>query len=317
MKSMFLSNESIPRQLIFSCLIIIACWLVSQMVSFLTGILIFGIPISELGTIMDNLNDHRTISFLKYIQAFTSFGMFIAAAWIISNGISTDWSNFLKLDKRPGLIPMLLASIIIIVILPFTNLLTSLNNEVTFPQFLSGLEKFFRGKEDQMQGVLESFLKGQGAGTLLVNLIIIGVIPAVGEELIFRGIVQDRFREWFKNLHLAIIISAFIFSALHIQFFSFLPRFILGIMFGYIFAWSNSIWITILAHFINNALAVVYYHLYYHGLADKSLEVIGTSGNGLIYSFSGLIVGTGILYLIYWHYKRKENQPVTRLASGK
>jgi len=301
----FLSNESAPKQLLITGLVIIACWIAFQIFSYLTGIFIFAIKIDEIVTIAEDLKNPKAIAFLKYIQAVTSFGMFTVAAFIISKAISKDWLSFLRLDKNPGLIPMLIAAVFIIVILPFTNLLTSLNNQIHFPETLKNLENFFRSKENQMEMIMESFLNIRGFGGLLINLIIIAVIPAIGEELVFRGIIQDRFTLWFKNHHWAIFLTAFIFSALHIQFLSFLPRLLLGIVFGYIFIWSKSIWITIQAHFLNNAMAVIYYHLYFNGKADKNLELIGTADNGLMYSISGALIGTGLLYLIYKYYKKK------------
>jgi membrane protease YdiL (CAAX protease family) len=305
MKRMFLSGESIPRQLLFSALIIIGCWFVFQVFSYATGLLIYRIPVNDLAHLMENLDEPRMVSFLKYIQVFTSIGMFIVSAWIISNAISPEWALFLTLDKRPAIVPMITATAMIVVIIPFSNLLTSLNNELSFPGDLSGVERFFRDKEDQMQEIVEYFLKGRDIWDLMLNLTIIAIIPAVGEELIFRGILQNRLSTWFRNHHLAILLSAFLFSALHIQLFSFLPRFVLGIIFGYIFAWSGSIWITIHAHFVNNALAVIYYHLYYNGRTDDQLELIGTEGYGLFYSFSGAVMAALLIFLIYRYYRKR------------
>jgi membrane protease YdiL (CAAX protease family) len=92
---------------------------------------------------------------------------------------------------------------------------------------------------------------------MILNLFIIALVPAVSEEMIFRGICQKIFTNLFKSGHLAIFVTAFLFSALHFQFFGFLPRFILGIVFGYLFFWSGTIWLPVLAHFINNAVPVI------------------------------------------------------------
>ncbi len=305
MKRLYLSNESPSRQLLITGLVVIACWIAFQLVSYITGIFIFGITLNNLTVILGDFTNPVTIAFLKYVQAWTSFGMFVFAAFLVARGINTDWMGFLTLDKKPGMFPLFMAGILIVVILPFTNLLTSINNELSLPEFLTSIEKFFRSKEDQMQQIMESFLNVQGMGGLLFNLLIIAVIPSIGEELIFRGIVQDRFSAWLKNDNWAIILTAIIFSALHIQFLSFLPRFFLGIVLGYLFLWSGSIWVTITAHFINNALAVIYYFLYYHERVDKTIELIGTPDNGLIFSIAGIISGGCLLYLIYRNSKRK------------
>ena len=305
MNRLFLINQHPSRQLLVSGLVIIACWIFFQLISIVTGIFIFGIPIMDLATIIEDFSNPAAIAFLKYVQAVTSFGMFVIASIIISAGIEINWMNFLTLNKRPDIYPLLLAGTFVIIILPFINLLGYLNNELPFPEALSGLEKFFRSKEEQMQQIMESFLNVKGMGGLLINLLVIAVIPALGEELIFRGIVQNRFTLWFKNHHLGILVTSIIFSALHIQFLSFFPRFFLGLILGYMFFWSRSIWITIIAHFINNALAVIFYHLYYSGKADKTIELIGSPQHGLLYFLFAVMLGGAVLFGIFRYYKKQ------------
>ena len=299
MKHLFLANQHPSRHLLLSGLLVIACWLVFQVFSITTGILLFNIPIIDISLIFQNLTDPKSIGFIKYIQALTSFGMFVVSSLIIAAASSKDWMNYLKLDKKPATLPLLISVMLMIFILPFTNLIASLNSQISLPEGLSWLENFFRSKEEQMTKIMESFLNVKGLLGLSVNLLIIAIIPAIGEELIFRGIVQDRFSDWFKNHHLAILLTAFIFSALHLQFLSFFPRFFLGIILGYLFVWSGSIWLTIFAHFVNNAFAVLYYYLYYNGKVEKSIELIGTPHNGLIYAALSFLMGGVLLYCIY------------------
>ena len=97
-------------------------------------------------------------------------------------------------------------------------------------------------------------------------MFLIALIPAIGEELLFRGVLQQLFTKWTGEAHLAIFISAFLFSAIHLQFFGFLPRFVLGLVLGYMFYWSKNLWLPILAHFTNNAFAIIFN---YHFVADK------------------------------------------------
>lgn len=304
MKWLFLADQHPSKQIIISGLIVIACWIVFQLFSLLSGMLIFNLSFQELAYAFEDYSNQNTIGFLKYIQAITSFGMFIVASWIIASAASRNPRGFLKMDSKPALIVLLFSSVLMIAILPFTNLLTSVNNRLSLPDGLFWLEDFFRSKETQMQNIMEAFLDVKGITGLLINLLIIAVLPAVGEELIFRGIIQDRFTAWFKNHHYAILLTAFIFSALHFQFLSFVPRFFLGIILGYLFVWSGSIWITILAHFVNNSFAVIFYHLYFNGKIEKDFELIGTTENGLMYSIISLITG-GILFYGIYRSRRK------------
>ena len=305
----FLYNEHPSKQLLFTGLVVIACWIAFQIVSFATGIFVFRIPVNQLSVDLKDYSNPVIVSFLKYVQAITSFGMFIFASIIIAREIELNWKKYLTLDKNPGSIPLIITGILVIIIFPFTNLLTYVNNEIQFPEFLRGLERFFHSKEDQMEQIMKAFLNVKGFGELVINLFIIAVIPSIGEELIFRGIVQDRFTIWFKNHHYAILLTSFIFSALHIQFLSFLPRFFLGMVLGYMFYWSKSIWLVIISHFINNSLAVVFYHLYYTGKVDKTIELLGTPHYGIIYSIFAVLGGVLLIYVLIKYYEKKRPIP--------
>jgi membrane protease YdiL (CAAX protease family) len=225
--------------------------------------------------------------------------MFIIAAGVTAWYIDNDWKLFLGLKSNPEWLVSLLAVVFVIVILPFTNFLSYFNTNLHLPAFLSGLEDFFRNQETKMTEIMESLLKPGGMGGLFVNLIVIAVIPAIGEELTFRGVIQKLLTRWFGHAHWAILITAFLFSAMHIQFLSFLPRFFLGIVLGYLFFWSKSIWLTMLVHFINNAIAVVFYHYYFGGLTGNFMETVGTPENGFAFAILGATAGFALLYMIY------------------
>jgi membrane protease YdiL (CAAX protease family) len=134
-----------------------------------------------------------------------------------------------------------------------------------------------------------------------VNLLMIGVIAAVGEELIFRGVLQRLMVGMVKNVHLAVVITAILFSAFHFQFFSFLPRFFLGIVLGYLLVYGRSIWYPILAHFINNAMGVIYYYFSSRGSADDMLEEIGNST--LIPVAAVISLALFIFFVVLWLYQ--------------
>jgi membrane protease YdiL (CAAX protease family) len=82
-------------------------------------------------------------------------------------------------------------------------------------------------------------------------------LPAIGEEFLYRGVLQEIFSRWLRLGTLAVLLTAFLFSASHLQFYGFLPRFVLGLGFGYIYLWTGSIWLPVLAHFINNLIPVI------------------------------------------------------------
>jgi membrane protease YdiL (CAAX protease family) len=299
MKKGFLTEAHPSTQLLFAGLLLIASWIVFQLIGMVSGMFFFGLSFNDILTTFQTYSDPNMIGFLKYVQGITSTGMFVFAAIVAAYYIDYDWKLFLGFTIEPGILVSVLASIFIIVILPFTNFLSYFNTNLHLPFFMSGIEEFFRNKETEMSQIMESLLKPGGMGGVFVNLIVIAVIPAIGEELTFRGIIQKLLNRWFGHPHWAILLTAFLFSAMHVQFLSFIPRFFLGIILGYLFYWSGSIWLTMLVHFINNAVAVVFYYYYYGGSVGNFLEKAGTPDNGFILAFFSAFAGFGLLYLLY------------------
>jgi membrane protease YdiL (CAAX protease family) len=145
---------------------------------------------------------------------------------------------------------------------PLLELSAELNKGMKLPDFLKSLEQWMLIKELEMAEMTKQLLKMNSLGELVFNIFLLAVIPAIGEEFIFRGCLQRIFGRWSGNKHVAIWLTAIIFSAIHVQFYGFVPRMFLGALFGYLFTWSGTIWIPILAHFMNNAIAVTTAYVY-------------------------------------------------------
>ena len=277
--------------------------------------LIFSIGFEDAGNILKNIQYPEGINYLKYVQAVTSIGLFIVSSLIIAYFLDVNISRFLYLEKTPEFKNLVLIFILIIVILPFSNLMTEINEKLQLPQFLQKVQVLLETKEEEMNDIVKRFLDARGIWVFLTNILVIALIPAVGEELLFRGVFQRLFISLFRNAHIGIIVTAFIFSALHLQFLSFLPRFILGIIFGYLVLWSGSLWPAIVAHFINNALAVGYFYLFYAGKIGNEMELIGSPGHGLYFGFLSLIV-SGVLLIIIFRNNRERVTGSDNLRPG-
>lgn len=304
MRKALLADANTPVKLVFAVLIILVAWLIFQVLALFTGMLIFKLDMDGAFSILNNINDISGMSFLKYVQGVTSVGLFIISAFIIAFFLDRDPVKFLYLKNGPNIRNIFLIFILIIIIQPFSNLLTEINENLQLPSYLENVQRYLENKESDMKTIMEGFLSPDGKWSLAVNLLIIALIPAIGEELIFRGVLQRLFITLFRHVHLGIIFTAFIFSALHLQFLSFLPRFILGIIFGYFVLWNNSLWPAIIAHFINNAMAVIYFHFHYSGKISNELEMLGSPGHGLIYGILSFILAVSIIYGIYINNKK-------------
>jgi membrane protease YdiL (CAAX protease family) len=198
------------------------------------------------------------------------------------------------LGISPLLFPIILG--VAFFVLPLMEVLVNLNERMVLPDFLKGLEEWIRQRENQSREMTGAMLKMVTISQMLFSLFIVALVTACAEELLFRGCLQTIFTKWTKNVHVSIWITATLFSAFHLQFFGFLPRLMLGVLFGYFVAWSGSIWTSVWAHFINNGLAVVVTYLYQHKMIKINPDDQHVF-NYSAYAFSLLI--TVLLLLLY------------------
>lgn len=245
-----------------------------------------------------------SIANLKVLQLFISVGTFIVPALLFirrEQDLGWEKSGFFRLRMNTGL--LLLATIITFSIIPFIDWTLYLNKSMVLPEFLKELELWMRQKEEEAAYLTNQFLKMSTVNGLLFNLLLIGFIPAIGEELFFRGCLQPVFSRWAGNKHAGIWIAAIIFSAIHLQFYGFLPRMLLGAMFGYFFFWSKSLWVPILAHFVNNAAQVIIAYVYQ--LQGKSLVSMEENDNYSSYIIILSLVLTLFLMRVFYRLSSK------------
>ena len=217
------------------------------------------------------LNNMVVMKWLQLIQtAFT----FVLPAFLLAHFVGQGVS-YLKFTPIRSSLMWLGVILLMPLALPAVNWLKSLNDLVVLPHFMSGVELWMQQMEHQSELLTEKFLSVSSYSALALNLLVMAAIPALGEELFFRGILQTVLGEKL-NRHLAVWITAFIFSAIHLQFYGFLPRFLLGAALGYLFLFSGSIWASIVAHFINNALAVLLFFLTFNGYLTFDMDALGT-----------------------------------------
>jgi len=186
---------------------------------------------------------------------------------------------------------------------PLIELLSRINQNMVLPDYLSSVQKWMRDSEDKAEKLIALLLKMDTIFGVIANVIAIGLFTAIVEELMFRGCVQTIFAKWTGNVHAAVWITAILFSAFHMEFFGFLPRLLLGALFGYFAAWSGSVWPAVWAHFINNSTAVIAVYLYQHKLVKidpNSTHIFKSPA----YVFSFIIV----LFLLFLYYKEAKKE---------
>lgn len=270
---------------------------------------LFGINLLQTPDILSELELPHVLKAMKFLQLINALGLFVVPSLLFAFLIHKKGNDYLKWNNGSNVILFLIIPLLMLASQPIINLSAEINKHLQLPDFLKSLVIWMQRSENNAEVITKAFLAGTDINTFLFNLFLIAVIPAVGEELMFRGVFQRILNDWTKNIHIAIWISAILFSAMHMQFYGFLPRMLMGALFGYIFYWSGSLWIPILGHFINNALAVNLHFLNNKGFKIDFLEEIGTGNNALFFvACSAVII---ILLLLQFYFLRKKEAPVT------
>ena len=239
---------------------------------------------------------------LKIGQGISSIMMFVVPP-IVYYFITRKEHQMLDLGFRKPAYPwwlILIGVAVMFVSIPVTTTLTTWNESMSLGGAFSQLEELLKQMEEAAQAAIEKMLNVNTFGGLLFNLFIIALIPAVGEELTFRGVLQQSLTRK-MNPHIAIFLSAAIFSFIHFQFYGFLPRMFLGILLGYMFYITNSLWTSMLMHFVNNGTAVVLYYLSNKGIIEDA-EHFGETQNVWIL-FASALVTSG---LIVWCWAKAQ-----------
>lgn len=276
--------------------LILFCLIVVMILGILIAFPIFGQNILTNLSALSETKDPTIIAISKYLQIVSQFAIFIVPSFIFAFLAGKSSVDYLTLNKKPSGTNLLYAGLTIIAAIPLINFMGYVNQNIKLPESWSEIEKWMADSEAQAAKLTEVFLNVKTIGGLMVNILMIGILPAVGEEFLFRGVLQRLFHEWSKNIHLAIFFSAFLFSFIHFQFYGFIPRFALGMVMGYAFYWTGSLWTPILIHFINNTMAVLVYYFTNMEGAGKSYETVGTS-DGLIWP---LVVSVPLTVLFLW-----------------
>jgi membrane protease YdiL (CAAX protease family) len=297
-----LYRESPVYQLFISILIVAGVGIVSLIIFILAGILIFGSDLSVLeksGAILSNTDS----GFLRYLLIIQDISLFIIPSIIILVMMKPDSAKRLNELKFPLLKEIGLVIVLAFCIFPVTSFTGQINSAMHFPDWLSGVEKWMEEKEDYANGIINQALFAPSFAMMIINLFIIAILPAVGEEFFFRGVLQKILIKLFKSGHVAIWATAFIFSAMHFQFFGFVPRFILGLIFGYLFFWSGTLWLPVISHFINNAVPVIM--AYIQGM-EKFNAPTDTPSWKMALALP-LPVAIGLIILFYFRNRSKIN----------
>ena len=285
------------------CVILVGFVIVGPMIGFVLSLPFFPGDIEQYLEALQHIPDHPEIKTALYIlQGCATF-----------TGLILGPALFLKTDRRTlgiyfrdhgfQIIPIVLTIILVVIFMAVNSVFIEWNANVQLPEFLKDLEIWARGQELKASEITTFLTHFDSPFQVAVALFVIAVLPAFGEEIVFRGLIQNEFFRGTKNIHVAIWISAILFSAIHVQFFGFVPRMLLGALFGYLYYWSGSLRMAILAHFINNAMSVIGIYLSQLGYLDIDMESNDAAPwPAVLFSATSTII---ILYSFRRYYQQK------------
>ncbi|MEI6577129.1 MAG: CPBP family intramembrane glutamic endopeptidase [Bacteroidota bacterium] len=305
----WISGSSAPKKLMIFLFLVVASLTIFMVLGIILAVPFWGM---EVATFLNNADysNPSYLAFIKYFQIVSQLGIFIIPTILFALLSGEGLTKYLRLQVRPTWIPLALTLLISIFCLPLINGISELNQMMKLPAFMHGMETWMKQTEDSAEILTKAFLGTTSIWGLLLNILMIVLIPAIGEEFLFRGVLQRVFSEWFKNIHLAVFVSAFLFSAMHMQFFGFLPRLMLGAFLGYCYAWTGNLWVPIAAHFLNNFLAVMAAFFFQQGLSESNYNNLGEAPGIWAYFLSGALTLI-LLIMLYKFSKAKASVQIT------
>jgi membrane protease YdiL (CAAX protease family) len=247
---------------------------------------------------------------LLFTQGIGSGLGFWAATWIIVRFLEKANLNWTKQLSRVNGKNLALVTAMTVGGMLFNGLLMYWNSLLVLPDFLSGVEQWMRDMETQLMELTQYLTDFQSIPELLAGILVIGVFAGVGEEMFFRGLIQPKMQRYFQSPHLGIWITAFIFSAIHLQFYGFLPRMFLGALFGYLYHYTGSLFYPILGHILNNTFTLLLVYASNEGLIELDVQSTDTV------SYPGALVGFLVLILGFLYFKKVNRGKDEKLDQG-
>lgn len=258
MKRTDLVLSLVQRMFLFFCIFLV-CYIVAAALAYLTARLLPGRPDAVM----------RISAVVQDVIAF------IVPAVVTPLMVTRRPAELLMITGKPKLLVLCLIVLLVPASAPVQEAIIYWNAHLSLPDALAGFEALMRQLEDTAASAVNTLLADTSVAALVVNILIIGILAGVSEELFFRGAFQRLLITGGVNRHVAIWVVAFCFSALHMQFFGFVPRMLLGAYFGYLMVWTRSLWAPVLAHVMNNTVYVI---SAWHVVRTEGLHALGSDG---------------------------------------
>ncbi|HEX5669715.1 MAG TPA: CPBP family intramembrane glutamic endopeptidase [Chitinophagaceae bacterium] len=278
---------------------------------FLGSLISFGLwPLMTGKSVMSIQTDMSNPAYanaLRVLQVVSTFFTFVVPTLVMANLLSKKPYDLLGFNFYFGPNQVVLTILIMVASLPLVGALGELNKMIPLSK---GLETYFKELESAYAEQIKGVARITGLGDYLISLVVMALAPAFFEELFFRGGVQNLLQRSTKNPWLSIVVTSIIFSAIHLSYYGFLPRFALGMVLGMFFYYSGSLWLPILGHFFQNAMVVT--QLFIYQKQGKSVE---EAMNETFPLWWGLIGIAALVFLFSFFRKNADHDRKTRMPA--
>lgn len=205
-----------------------------------------------------SMNDPAYANAVRVVQTLLSACMFLLPPIITARMIQRNPFDYLLWRGKISLKTLLSTVLVMVTTLVVASQLSVIMESIPLSD---NMRLYFREMEDKYMQQIEVMSQMKGIPDLLLSLVVMAAFPAIVEEAFFRGGFQNMMYRSTKNIWVSVVITSLLFSAIHFSFYGFLSRVALSLVLGFLYAYSSNLWIPILAHFVNNAIAVgqVYY----------------------------------------------------------
>lgn len=277
---------------------------VAQFFTLLLLFPIMGAEVLKLGEYIQHPHSYPGFqTLLLCMQGFSSFiSMVVAPYFFIKNHYNTGKIHVIH--HQPEQIFFLATVLLVLFAMPAIAYVAEWNQKITLPDYFQGVYAWALEKEESLKQLTEFITNFDSVYGFFLGLLVIALIPAFAEELLFRGCLQNLLKDYTKNVHIAVWMSAMVFSAIHLQFFGFFPRMLLGALFGYLYVWTGSLLIPVTGHFINNGFTL--FLLYMKNLGALKMDVESTQDIPLTMVLSSTAIFAALLIFFYIEVNRKK-----------
>ncbi|MBK3518673.1 CPBP family intramembrane glutamic endopeptidase [Carboxylicivirga marina] len=286
-----LSNLTPIAKLVVLFTSILFCVSISTLVMSLIAKPIFDVDMTSMEELQSN------ITFMQSFQIIQSISLFIIPSLLAFYFFFKNFNIGIKGEGTISIQTAIITISLIFIAQAFITYSGWLNHQLQFPESMQYIMDWMSKKENETAELTKTLIRSDNWFQIFITVLMMSILPAIGEEWLFRGLLQRYLGDWINNKHIAIFLTAIIFSAVHMQFLTFLPRFLLGIILGYIFIFSGNLWLAIIAHFTNNFMAIIAYIVMSNNEEHSPLDIPSENpfGFGVVIS---LLVIIGGLYAI-------------------